>query len=414
MSDAAKIQSCAPVVVFAYNRPLHLSKTIQVLSECDLASQTPVIVYLDGPRDKFDEEKQSEIRHFLLSVQGFFSFDVRDRDENVGLTRNVTSGVTEVMQQYGRAIILEDDILVSKNFLNYMNDALEFYADKPAVWHISAWNFPINDDDLPSTFLWRAAIGWGWATWQDRWQHYTRQPKKLLESWNQKQIQEFNLYGSYDFWEQVKKNVKGEIHTWAVFWYATIFQHNGLCLSPSRALTSNIGFDGSGTHNASEEFRQEYDSSFDYRKFSFPEVLDEDYKVVGRIISFNQKIQQNRWAGLLRTNDALKVLLSKIVSNQFDISLYKRKNCFVFGTGQLSRLIAQLLKSKNINVVAFVVTNLKNSHQVDGISVESLFNVKKLKPEVIINAIEGLHDIDVGHSILKEIPDVEVVSWRDL
>lgn len=414
MSDEAKIKCCAPVVIFAYNRPMHLSKTIQVLSDCYLARQTPVILYLDGAKDESDRGKQSEIRHFLRSVHGFFSFEVRSRGENIGLTRNVTSGISEVMQQYGRAIILEDDILVSKSFLNYMNDALYFYENKSEVWHISAWNFPIDSNDLPSTFLWRAALGWGWATWQDRWQHYTRQPGQLLESWTQKQIQEFNLYGSYDFWEQVKKNVKGEIHTWAVFWYATIFQRNGLCLNPSRALTSNIGFDGSGTHHASEEFRQEYDSSFDYQALSFPSVLSEDNKVVGRIISFNQGIQQNRCTGLVRTNHSLKVLLNKVISNQFDVSIFKGKNCFVFGTGQLSRLIAQLLKSRNIDVAAFVVTNVQNLQQVDGISVESLLNVKKMKPEIIINAIEGLHDVEVGLSIQKVLPDVKVVSWRDL
>ena len=38
------------------------------------------------------------------------------------------------------------------------------------------------------------------------------------------------------------------MNTWAIFWYATIFKREGLCLNPSQSFVKNIGHDRSGIH----------------------------------------------------------------------------------------------------------------------------------------------------------------------
>jgi hypothetical protein len=129
-----------------------------------------------------------------------------------------------------------------------MNEALEFYRDAPKVWHISGWNYPIDPEGLPDTFLWRVMNCWGWATWADRWQYFEREPEKLVREFSKEEIRRFNLDGAHNFWSQVKGNVEGRIRTWAIFWYARIFKNDGLCLNPSQSLVRNIGHDGSGEH----------------------------------------------------------------------------------------------------------------------------------------------------------------------
>jgi hypothetical protein len=91
---------------------------------------------------------------------------------------------------------------------------------------------------------------WGWATWADRWQHFEKDVDKTIKEFSKEDIFRFNINDAANFWEQVVLNKKGEINTWAIFWYVTIFKHNGLCLNPSQTFVENIGHDGSGVHCA--------------------------------------------------------------------------------------------------------------------------------------------------------------------
>ena len=135
-----------------------------------------------------------------------------------------------------------------------MNEALERYKSASRVWHISGWNYPIDSDKLPDIFLWRVMNCWGWATWSNRWQHFNKDPQQVIDDFTHKDIYEFNVDGRQDFFGQIIDNSQGQINTWAIFWYATIFQNNGLCLNPAQTLVDNIGF-SSGTHCNNKSFK---------------------------------------------------------------------------------------------------------------------------------------------------------------
>ena len=96
----------------------------------------------------------------------------------------------------------------------------------------------------------------GWATWADRWKYFERNPEKLIEEFSKEDIYHFNLEGAYDFWNQVQQNIDGKLFTWAIFWYATIFKNDGLCLNPVHSLVQNIGHDGSGCHCAKGVYKE--------------------------------------------------------------------------------------------------------------------------------------------------------------
>lgn len=236
----------SPIVLFAYARPDHTRRTLDALVANELAQDSELFIFIDGARDERDKDNVSAVRSIAESCNGFARVNVIQRPQNYGLARNIIEGVTEIIELYGRVIVVEDDIVTSPYFLKFMNHALNRYADFPKVWHVSGWNCPIDPDGLPDAFFWRGMNCWGWATWQDRWAQFDKDTNRLMTKWSRSDIRRFNLDGAHNFWSQVVGNHSGWLNTWAIFWYATIFENDGLCLNPAKSLTQNIGFDGTG------------------------------------------------------------------------------------------------------------------------------------------------------------------------
>ncbi len=238
----------SPIALFTYNRPLHTGMTIDALKENGLAPESELYVFSDGPALPEDKARTAEVRDLLRSVDGFKRVHVVERDRNMGLAGNIVDGVSRVVGEHGRAIVLEDDVVTSPYFLQYMNEALSLYEKEEGVWHISAYNYPVAADGIPETFFFRVAFCWGWGTWGRAWGRFEKDAKALYGRFSRADIKRFDVDGCYDFWSQVRDNRKGRIDTWAVFWYAAVFLNGGLCLTPARSLVSNIGHDSTGMH----------------------------------------------------------------------------------------------------------------------------------------------------------------------
>lgn len=241
-----KHERFAPIVLFVYNRPWHTQQTVEALQKNVYAAESELIIYADAAKNAQAEEKVQEVRKYIKSITGFKSLKIIEQKTNQGLANSIIKGVTEVVNKYGRIIVLEDDIVTSKWFLKYMNDALEVYKNEEKVMQISGYTYPVDNSDLPETFFLPITSSWGWATWSRAWRYFERNPEKLVASFDKEKIIEFNLQGAYDFWSQVISNYKKENHTWAVFWYANVFEKQGLVLYAKESLVNNIGFDGSG------------------------------------------------------------------------------------------------------------------------------------------------------------------------
>lgn len=238
----------APIVLFVYNRPWHTQQTIDALQKNEFANTSELFIYSDAPKNENAVEKVAEVRNYLKTVTGFKKVTIIERENNWGLAASIIDGVTQIINQYGKIIVLEDDLVTSPYFLTFMNEALDVYKNEQKVWHISGWSYPISANELDDTFLWRTMNCWGWATWADRWKHYEKNTNKLIQEFTPEMINNFNLDGAEDFWNQVIQNHQSKINTWAIYWYATIFENNGLCLNPTIGYVSNIGHDGSGVH----------------------------------------------------------------------------------------------------------------------------------------------------------------------
>ena len=264
----------APIVVFAYNRPDHLRRTLDALSKNELAKDSVLFVYCDGPKAmaSSDEEKNENVQR---SAQRFFKGSSEDYKEyrhsieqcvelaqsqawpkelhvishenNWGLAKSIVGAVTEIVNRYGKVITLEDDIVTSKGFLRYMNDALELYKDEDKVMHISAYMFP-HKKRLPQTFFYPVPYpGGGWATWKRAWAFYNDNTKELYDYWSGR-WDEFDVNGGTLYRKQLEDNLSGRMSTWFVKWHAVVLQRKGLTLYPGKSLTTNIGFDSSATN----------------------------------------------------------------------------------------------------------------------------------------------------------------------
>lgn len=240
----------APIIVFAYNRPDHLRRTLEALAKNDLAAGSVLYIYCDGVKpDATGEQRQrvEENRRVAHAALGFKEVKVVERERNVGLKDNIVGAVTQVVNEYGRVITLEDDVVSSVGFLKYMNEALDLYADEEKVMHVSGYMYP-HKSRLPETFFYPVPYpGGGWATWKRAWSYYNDDAQQLYDLWKDS-WNEFDLFGGDYLSKQLRMNKEGFMSTWFIKWYAIMRKMEALTLYPGLSLTNNIGFDDMATN----------------------------------------------------------------------------------------------------------------------------------------------------------------------
>ena len=239
----------APVVLFAYNRPSHTRITLTALASARLANHSRLYVFVDGPRTM---KGQSLTRAVLEAVTSFDSrfaeLTIVKRKSNMGLAASIIAGVTDIVGRHGRVIVLEDDIVVSPGFLEYMNWALDTLAQEKLVGSIHGYCYPgIN---LPGSYFYmKGGDCWGWATWQDRWSLFETDGRHLLRQLlSCGRMIEFTMGGAAPYCRMLCGQILGRNNSWAVRWHASLFLSDRLTLYPCQTIVQNIGLDGSGEH----------------------------------------------------------------------------------------------------------------------------------------------------------------------
>lgn len=239
----------APIVLFVYNRPQHTQKTLEALQKNTLASESELFVYSDAPRNAEAVERVRQVRDLLKNLQGFKSVTIVEREKNWGLANSVIDGVTSILQKFPNIIVLEDDLITSENFLEYMNAALAKYNGYRNVFGISGYSHSNDEEGFPNTYFLKLTSSWGWATWADKWKTFCRDDlmlKKILQ--DPALLARFNYDNSFDYATMAQFQLQRKIDSWAIYWYASVFIEDGLILYPCKSLLENIGFDGSGVH----------------------------------------------------------------------------------------------------------------------------------------------------------------------
>jgi hypothetical protein len=237
----------APIIVFAYKRVDHLKLCIDSLKLNYEAKYSDLIIYCDGPKNEEDLIFVNYVKEFVYSITGFKSVKHFFAKQNLGLSRSIIGGVTEQFRTYEKLIVLEDDLVTSKYFLNFMNSALAIYENSLNVSSIHGYTYPITK--LPNTFFIRGADCWGWATWKRSWNDFEQNGTTLLKELRRNNlIYKFNLFGAYDYEKMLVNQINNKNDSWAVRWHASNFLQNRMALYPGISLVDNIGTDGSGTN----------------------------------------------------------------------------------------------------------------------------------------------------------------------
>ena len=243
-------QTLAPIAFFCYNRPDHTRRTLEALKANELASESKLFIFSDGPKDSDSaREGVAKVREYIRTVDGFASVEIIERERNYGSARNISRGITQIAEEFGRVIVVEDDILTSPYFLRYMNDALELYKDDEKAGAVSAYLNPMYaNKGFPQSFFSRSLDSWGWGTWWRSWKDFESDARILL-----KKIKEAGLEEKYNYGLKHKTRTVGlkraaKYFIWDCQWGAALLLHDRYVLKPGKAFSNNIGLDGSGLH----------------------------------------------------------------------------------------------------------------------------------------------------------------------
>ncbi|MEP6583501.1 MAG: sugar transferase [Ginsengibacter sp.] len=245
----------APVLLFAYKRPDAVALTINALKDNYLAGSTELFIFSDGPKRDQDIKKVEEVRNYIEQISGFKNITIKRATKNKGLAHSIIDGVTEILASYKSCIVLEDDLLTSRNFLNFMNESLKYYESNKKVFSISGFTFPVEvpkDYNFDGYFNPRGC-SWGWATWADRWATINW---KLLENEPEKSIKKTRSLGT-DFPSLIRKHMEKTIDSWAIPWCYYQYVNELATLYPVLSKAKNIGFDPDATHTLKTEKRFE-------------------------------------------------------------------------------------------------------------------------------------------------------------
>lgn len=242
----------APITIFAYNRPTHLRQTIDALKKNLLADQSDLFIYADGSKSLNDLNSVNDVRTYIKTIAGFKSVTIIERDRNYGLSVSIIEGVSEIINRYGKVIVLEDDLVTSPYYLKFINEALNMYENDEDVISVQGYVYPLRNNP-PDYFFIKGADCQGWATWKRGWDLFEKDGNKLLNSIKEQGlIKEFNFNNSYPYFNMLKAQTIGKVNSWAIRWYASAFLNNKLTLYPGKTLIYNTGF-GSGGTNTNDE-----------------------------------------------------------------------------------------------------------------------------------------------------------------
>lgn len=268
----------APIVLFTFKRLDTLEQTIEALRKNKESIHSELYIYSDMSKSLADAGKIDEVRRYIRTIDGFKRVYITEREINYGLARSVIEGVTEIINQYGKVIVLEDDLITSTNFLAFMNNGLEYYEDSDQIFSIAGHTSPIRlKNDCDDVYFTQRASSWGWATWKDRWTNI-QWDVPYYQSFKKDRVakRSFNKMGS-DLSRMLCRQMSGQLDSWAVRWCFHQFQTKQYTVYPTISKVVNIGTGSAATHTKDKigRFRTFLDTS-NKTEFQFTKQVDID------------------------------------------------------------------------------------------------------------------------------------------
>lgn len=279
----------APIVLFVYRRPEHTQRTLQALRDNAGAAQSDLFIFADAPKTPADVDAVAAVRAIAHAAAGFRSVTITESVSHLGLAQSVIQGVSTVCRQYGRVIVLEDDLLSAPTFLTYMNSALDYYETFYRVYSISGYNLSPTHLALPTdytadVFYNYRPMSWGWATWWSRWQTADWAVTDYAEFLASPRWQRLFNRGGHDLTPMLQHQMEGRIDSWYIRWCYTHCRQGAVSLYPVHSYIDNIGHDGTGTHSSQTITRFRTDLSLCKASVTFPLPVEVDADVMDHFV----------------------------------------------------------------------------------------------------------------------------------
>lgn len=290
--------SLAPVLVFAYNRPEHLRKTLTWLSHNELATESVLYLFCDGLKKDATAEQVKKvisartIAHEIARSPAFKDVHFIERTENLGLGTSIITGVTEIIEEHGKCIVLEDDLETSPFFLEYMNQCLDYYENRKSVFSISATSRPHPERFYPSDYPFDVYVSLthrptGWATWKDRWNQvdWNADAYRIIKD-NPAMKQAFNRLGA-DYYDALAYQQEKGQNVWSIRFALSHFVNHAVSICPIVSYINHIGWDSEATNATGGANRWMFDKLADKKEIRFLDVLYEDSRIINSWFSFS-------------------------------------------------------------------------------------------------------------------------------
>lgn len=251
----------APVALFVYNRIDHTKLVLQALDKNEDADKSELYIFSDAPADETEVPNVAEVREYLRCFEAnnhFRKVSIIMAEKNKGLEKSLIGGITQIIDQYGKIIVLEDDHLTSPDFIRFMNEALAFYEKDDKIWSVTGFTMDLKRLRRYKRDVYCGYRGccWGWGTWKDRWDKVDWNVSDYHEFIkDRKRVREFNK-GGIDMTPMLKLQHEGKIHSWAIRWCYQQYKEKMLTIFPRNSKVKNIGMDGSGTNCGSDATHQ--------------------------------------------------------------------------------------------------------------------------------------------------------------
>ena len=295
--------SLVPIIVFCYNRPWHVEQTLEALSRNELADQSVLYIYCDGPKADASEEmrqKITDVRQVVRKRQWCREVHVIEAEKNKGLANSIIDGVTEVINRHGKVFVLEDDLVSSPYMLKFVNQALDYYQDYAGVFSISVNRPPLSKMQIPKDYSYDVfaslrSYSTGWGTWKDRWNKVDWSMDDFDRcKQNPDMLRALCRLGD-DFPPMMQMQEDGKIDSWAVRFAFSHFKHHAVAILPCKSYVTNIGFDGTGTHSGTIELIYENDLSQSVVNPQLLDIVYEDDRIVNAFYNHYCFVKRPIW-----------------------------------------------------------------------------------------------------------------------
>lgn len=264
----------APICLFVYKRIDSLKLTVEALQKNYLSQQSDLYIFSDSAKALEDQKSVNTVREYLRSIDGFREVVIHESTQNNGLANSIIEGVSKILEDHKNVIVLEDDLVTTRNFLLFMNQALDYYDENTGIKSINGFSLKIKSNRKGDVFFHSRTYSWGWATWQNRWNKDTFSKKRIKQKITQEKLDQFRESCGADAPKMLMDSLEGLNDSWYARWMYSHFEEDKLAVYPYKSKVRNVGFSKEGTHcKTINIFSSSIDGTlaeeFDFRKELF-------------------------------------------------------------------------------------------------------------------------------------------------